>query len=85
MKVLSQFQKEERAFLAARAKYDAAQAHLQSEKEALQRIRSSARDVAERLQEKSQEVNSLRMTHAVDERERAAKLTELAEHSSGCF
>jgi L-rhamnose mutarotase len=85
IKVLSQFQKEERAFLAARTKYDAAQAYLQSEKEALERVRSSARGVTERLQEKSQEVNSLRKTYAVDERERATKLAELAEHSSCCF
>jgi chromosome segregation ATPase len=84
-KVLSQFRKEERAILAARTKYEAAQARLQSEEEALERVRSSARDVTKRIQEKSQEVNSLRTTYAVDERERATKLAELAEHSSGCF
>jgi len=84
-RVLSRFQEEERAFLAARTKYEAAQAYLHSEKEALERVRSSARDVTERLQEKSQEVDGLRATYAVDERERATKLAELAEHSSRCF
>jgi N-acetylglucosamine kinase-like BadF-type ATPase len=84
-KVLSQFQQDEKAFLAARSKHEAAQARLQAEEEALETVRNSARDLMQRLQEKSQEVDSLRTTYAVDERERAEKLAELAKHSSRCF
>ena len=82
---MSQFQEAEHAFLAARTKYEAAQAHLHSEEEALERVRKNARDVTERLQQKSQEVDGLRTTYAVDERERATRLAELAEHSNHCF
>lgn len=88
-KVLTEFQKLEAIFLAARAKYEAAQARLHSEEETLEIVRNNARDATERLQEKSQEVDSLRTMYGVDERERAAKLAEIsaksAEHKSSWF
>lgn len=84
-KALSQFQKQERGFLATRTKYETAEARLQAEEKAFEKVRSTARDVTARLQEKSQEVDGLRTTFAVDERERATKLAELSEHSSKCF
>jgi hypothetical protein len=84
-KMLSQFQQEEKAFLAARSKYEAAQARLHAEEEVLETVRNSGKDLMQRLQEKSQEVDGLRTTYAVDERERAEKLAELAKHSSRCF
>ena len=84
-KRLSQFQKQTTVFLAARSKYEAAEARLHSEEEALERVKGNARDITEKLQGKSQQVDSLRTMFAVDERERAAKLAEIDEHSGGCF
>lgn len=76
-KALSVFQKHEAVYLAARTKYETAQAQLNSEAEALDISRSNAREATERMQEKSQEVDSLRTMFGVDARERAAKLDEL--------
>ncbi|KAG6899962.1 hypothetical protein C0993_004863 [Termitomyces sp. T159_Od127] len=85
----AEYQKQESLFLAARARYEAAQARLHSEDEALEIVRNKARDATEKLQEKSQEVDSLRTMFAVDERERAAKLAAINERphraDSGCI
>ncbi|KAG6842356.1 hypothetical protein C0991_010646 [Blastosporella zonata] len=88
-KLQAEYQKQEKIFLVARAKYDAAHARLNSEEEALDLVRNKARDATEKLQDKSQEVDSLRTMFAVDERERAAKLVAISEKpqrpgSSGC-
>ncbi|KAF5382175.1 hypothetical protein D9615_004406 [Tricholomella constricta] len=77
-KVHAEFQKQESLFLAARAKFEAAQARLTSEDEAVEVVRNAARDATEKLQEKSQEVDSLRVMYGVDERERAARLAAIA-------
>ncbi|KAG6862540.1 hypothetical protein C0995_000088 [Termitomyces sp. Mi166 len=88
-KLQAECQKQESLFLAARARYEAAQARLHSEDETLEIVRNKARDATERLQEKSQEVDSLRTMFAVDERERAAKLAAINEKpqhaGSGCI
>ncbi|KAG6908676.1 hypothetical protein DXG01_003690 [Tephrocybe rancida] len=87
-KLQAEYQKQESLFLAARAKYEAAQARLNSEDEALEIVRNKARDATEKLQDKSQEVDSLRTMFAVDERERAAKLATIngkpQRAGSGC-
>jgi hypothetical protein len=48
----------------------------------LEIVRNNAKDATERLQEKSQEVDSLRTMYGVDERERAAKLAEISAKAS---
>jgi len=83
-KVLAEFQKLEAIFLAARTKYEAAQSRLRSAEETLEIVRNNTKDANDRLQEKSQQVDSLRTMYGVDERERAAKLSEIAaEQKSG--
>ncbi|KAF9468022.1 hypothetical protein BDZ94DRAFT_1144786, partial [Collybia nuda] len=77
-KVLAEFQKLEAVFLAARAKFEASQARLRSEEETLEIVRNNAKEATEKLQEKAQEVDSLRTMYGVDERERAAKLAEIS-------
>ncbi|KAG6890112.1 hypothetical protein C0992_003065 [Termitomyces sp. T32_za158] len=85
----AKYQKQESLFLAARARYEAAQARLHSEDEGLEIVRNKARDATEKLQEKSQEVDSLRTMFAVDERERAARLASINQKprraDSGCI
>ncbi|KAG6851115.1 hypothetical protein H0H93_000995 [Arthromyces matolae] len=76
-KLQAECQKQETQFLEARAKFEAAQARVHSEEETLEMVREKARDATERLQEKSQEVDSLRTMFSVDERERAAKLAAI--------
>ncbi|KAG6812965.1 hypothetical protein H0H92_015084 [Tricholoma furcatifolium] len=76
-------QKQEALFMAARAKYEGAQARLKTEDETLEEVRNKARDATERLQEKAQEVDSLRTMFAVDERERAARLASISGPRGG--
>ncbi|KAG5649666.1 hypothetical protein H0H81_002581 [Sphagnurus paluster] len=86
-KVQAQFQKQETLFIEARTKFEAAQARLNSEEEAVEDVRSRARDATEKLQEKAQEVDGLRVMYGVDERERSAKLAAItgkSEGSAGC-
>ncbi|KAG5733228.1 hypothetical protein E4T56_gene20871 [Termitomyces sp. T112] len=88
-KLQAEYQKQESLFFVARTRYEAAQARLHAEDEALEIVRNKARDATERLQDKSQEVDSLRTMFAVDERERAAKLATINEKpqrsGSGCI
>ncbi|KAJ6513092.1 hypothetical protein C8R45DRAFT_1088173 [Mycena sanguinolenta] len=77
-KALTTFQKHEAAFLAARSKYEASQALLTSNTDALEISRSNAKEATARMQEKSQEVDGLRTMFDVDEKERAVKLGDLA-------
>ncbi|KAJ7364183.1 hypothetical protein DFH08DRAFT_268194 [Mycena albidolilacea] len=76
-KTLSTFQKHEAAFLAARSKYEASQALLTSNTEALEICRGNAKESTASMQEKSQEVDGLRTMFDVDEKEREVKLVEL--------
>jgi len=76
-KVLRRFQKEESIFLAARSKFEAAQAQLTSEEETVEIVRNHAKVATEHLQEKSREVDGLRTMFTLDEKERAVKLNEL--------
>ena len=76
-KTVSNFQKVEAAFLAARAKMEIAQAQLNAEAETLDIARSNAREATEAMQEKSQEVDALRTMFGVDAREREVKLVQL--------
>ncbi|KAJ7903381.1 hypothetical protein B0H14DRAFT_3421608 [Mycena olivaceomarginata] len=76
-KTLSTFQKHEAAFLAARSKYEASQALLTSNTEALEICRGNAKEATASMQEKSQEVDGLRTMFDVDEKEREVKLVEL--------
>lgn len=77
------YQKLETAYLAARTKYESTQAQLHAEAEALETCRNSARELTERIQEKSQEVDSLRVMMSVDEREREVKLGQLEGKKAG--
>jgi hypothetical protein len=71
------FQKAERAFLAARARCETAEAELGVRDEALETSRQHAREATERMQDKMREVELLRAQKSVDDRERAVKVTEL--------
>jgi predicted flap endonuclease-1-like 5' DNA nuclease len=64
-------------FLNAKYRFDTAQAAVNAEVETLEAVRTSAQEATEHLQQKSAEVNALRSTLAVDEREREVKLTQL--------
>lgn len=82
MKSLTAFQKYEAAFLAARTKYETAQAQMQSDAETLDITRGNARQATESMQEKSQEIDGLRTMLGVDAREREVKLVELSGKSN---
>ncbi|KAF7312443.1 DNA binding protein Ncp1 [Mycena indigotica] len=81
-KTLATFQKHEAVFLAARAKFEASQALLNSHTETLEITRNNAKEATANVQEKSQEVDSLRKMFDVDEREREVKLVELTGKGS---
>jgi hypothetical protein len=66
----------------AKAKYEATLSRLSAESQALTRIRHNAREAAEQMQAKSQEVDSLRAMYSVDEREREVKLMQLTGSKS---
>ncbi|KAK7463490.1 hypothetical protein VKT23_006838 [Stygiomarasmius scandens] len=76
-KALVAFQKAEAAYLAARTKYETAQAEMNAEMEVLEIARDNAREATERMQEKAQEIDSLRTMLGVDERERQVKIDEI--------
>ncbi|KAJ3493486.1 hypothetical protein NLJ89_g11008 [Agrocybe chaxingu] len=76
-KLLGQFKKTEAAYLSAKMKYDTDLAHLKSEEEILETLKNNSREATERMQDKAVEVNALRETLRVDEREREVKLTQL--------
>ncbi|KAK0204851.1 hypothetical protein DFS33DRAFT_701165 [Desarmillaria ectypa] len=81
-RALAILQKNEASFLAARTKYEMAQAQLHAEAEILEISRNNAHEATEHMQEKSQEVDSLRTMFGVDEREREVKLVELTQRRS---
>ncbi|KIK62930.1 hypothetical protein GYMLUDRAFT_471361 [Collybiopsis luxurians FD-317 M1] len=76
-KALTAFQKAEEVYLAARTKYEVAQAAMQAESEILEIARNNARSATENMQEKATEVDGLRKVFGVDEREREVMLTDL--------
>ena len=80
---MGEFQKHEAVFLAARTKFEAAQARLQSEDETVAIVRTNAKEAADTLQEKAKEVDGLRVKYTEDEKERAVKLSELAVKGAG--
>ncbi|OCH93055.1 hypothetical protein OBBRIDRAFT_380379 [Obba rivulosa] len=77
-KAVRSYHKEELEFFAARAKFEKAQAELQAQEDAREAARNHAQEVTEMLQEKNREVEWLRAQKAVDDREREAKLAQLA-------
>ncbi|KAF8896314.1 hypothetical protein BD779DRAFT_1433515 [Infundibulicybe gibba] len=77
-KMVAAFQKTEAAFHDMRTKYETAQAQLNAETETLEACKNHAREITEHMQEKSQEVDSLRTMFSIDEREREVKLIELS-------
>lgn len=58
-------------------RYETAQAELNAEVEALDVLKNNSKEAAERVQEKSAEVDSIRATLAIDQRERKLKLSDL--------
>jgi chromosome segregation ATPase len=70
-------QKAEADYLNAKRRFDAAQSSVDLEVKTLETVRNSAREATERMQDKAAEVDSLRSTLAMDERERELKLTQL--------
>ncbi|KZT73031.1 hypothetical protein DAEQUDRAFT_762395 [Daedalea quercina L-15889] len=76
-KALRTFHKEELEYLAARARYEKAQAELAAVEDTRDSAREHAQEVTEMMQEKSREVEWLRSQKAADDRERQAKLTQL--------
>jgi uncharacterized protein YhaN len=74
---MSAFQKHEAAYLASRKKYDTLQAQMNADAEALEVARNNAREATERMQEKSKEIEALRLMRGVDEREREVKIDQL--------
>lgn len=66
------------AFLNAKAKFEQAAANLQAKQERLNVNKEHALKQTELLQMKSKEIEEMRQQRAVDERERQARLLELA-------
>ncbi len=65
--MLRDFRKVELEFLAARAKYERAQAELDAFEDAREASKQHAQDATEMLQEKNKEVEWLRAQKAVDD------------------
>lgn len=65
------------AFLAAQATHEKWQSSLRSAEEALEASREHARHTTEMLREKNEEVEHLRLTKQVDDRERLVKMKQL--------
>jgi len=80
---MGEFQKHEAVFLAARTKFEAAQARLHSEDETIVIVRDHAKEATDSLQEKTKEVDSLRAKYSSDEKERTVKLDELSAKGAG--
>lgn len=76
-KLLAQSKRDEAAFLAAKSRYETTMARLKAEEANVERVRNSAREATERVQDKSAEIDGLRLTFGVDEREREIKLSQL--------
>jgi hypothetical protein len=74
---LTEFQKAEQAFIAARRKYEVLQAQLNADNEALEISRQNAREATIAMQDKSREIEGLRVMVTIDEGERQLRLDEL--------
>ncbi|KAI0091236.1 hypothetical protein BDY19DRAFT_886286 [Irpex rosettiformis] len=75
---LKAFHKEELAFLAARAKFERAEADLQCHEDARDAAREHASDATEMLQDKNREIEWMRAQKHADDREREIRLRQLA-------
>jgi hypothetical protein len=85
---MREFQNIEATFLAARTKFEAAQARLHSEDETVAIVRNNAKEATDTLEEKTKEVESLRQKYSTDEKERTVKFNELAAKGAndrGCI
>lgn len=58
-------------------RYDSALGELNAETQALETLNNKSRQAADKVQAKSTEVDSIRTTLAVDERERELRLSDL--------
>lgn len=76
-KSLFAFKKTEAAYLNAKLRHDTAMAELAAEDDAIAALKNNSKEATELVQEKSAEVDSLRTTLAVDERERELRLSNL--------
>ncbi|KIM40524.1 hypothetical protein M413DRAFT_72946 [Hebeloma cylindrosporum] len=72
-----QLKRAEADFLDAKTRCDMAQAAVNAELDNLEILRNEARRLTEELQRKTADIDTLRSTLAVDEREREVKLTQL--------
>ncbi|KAF8905057.1 hypothetical protein CPB84DRAFT_1772299 [Gymnopilus junonius] len=82
-KLLVQTKKSEAKYLVAKRKFEAAQTALVVEEDTIDTLRQKATDVMKQMQDKSAEVDSLRHTLAVDEREREVVLAQLQGKKKG--
>lgn len=80
-KLLSIFKKKEALYLDAKRSFEKAGAELNAESETLEMLRANALDATARMQDKAAEVDALRKTLAVDNREREVRLAQLAGKS----
>ena len=76
-KSLFAFRKIEAAHLNAKLRYETALAELHAEDGALETLKNNTKAAGELVQNKSAEVDGLRTTLAVDEREREIRLSDL--------
>ncbi|KJA26225.1 hypothetical protein HYPSUDRAFT_132900 [Hypholoma sublateritium FD-334 SS-4] len=74
---LEAYKKKEAIYLNAKKKHEMALAELNAETETLDTLRGNSREATERMQDKATEVDTLRKTLAVDNREREVKLAQL--------
>lgn len=71
------FKKIEAAYLTAKMRYETSLAELQAEADTLETLKNNSREAAEKVQDKSVQVDTLRTTLAVEERERELRLSDL--------
>ncbi|KAF8802472.1 hypothetical protein BYT27DRAFT_6761869 [Phlegmacium glaucopus] len=76
-KSLFAFKKTEAAYLNAKMRHETAIAELSAEVDALETLKNNSKEAAEKVQEKATEVEGLRTSLAVDERERELRLSNL--------
>jgi hypothetical protein len=71
------FKKIEATYLTAKMRYETSLAELQAEADTLETLKNNSREAAEKVQEKTVQVEALRKTLAVEERERELRLSGL--------
>jgi len=76
-RLVSEYQKSERVFLEAQERFEGMKGEVIAQERRLEMVRDGARDATLSLAMKAEEVERLRRTFAVDERERALRLKEL--------